>query len=61
MSLFGTLYEVLTERLRRTPQLASSYGYTAPFSDPWAVIQVLAQAVEGAGCRCDGVRFGLCV
>jgi enolase 1/2/3 len=56
--LFGVLGEVLTERLGRTPQLASSYGYVAPSSDPRVVMEVLAEAVERAG-GADVMAFAL--
>ncbi|OBA80295.1 enolase [Mycobacterium sp. 1164966.3] len=56
--VFGVLGEVLTERLGRTPQLASSYGYVAPSSDPRVVMEVLAEAVERAGCA-DVMAFAL--
>ncbi len=56
--LFETLGEVLTERLGRAPMLASSYGYVAPSSDPHVVLEVLAEAVERAGCA-DIMAFAL--
>lgn len=58
VSLFETLGEVLTERLGRAPMLASSYGYMAPSSDPHVVLEVLAEAVERAGCA-DIMAFAL--
>jgi len=58
VSLFETLGEVLTERLGRAPMLASSYGYIAPSSDPRVVLEVLAEAVERAGCA-DIMAFAL--
>lgn len=58
VSLFGVLGEVLAERLGHTPQLASSYGYVAPSSDPRAVMELLAEAVERAGCA-DVMAFAL--
>jgi enolase len=50
VSLFGVLGEVLAERLGHAPLMASSYGYVAPSSDPRVVMEVLAKAVERAGC-----------
>ena len=50
VSLFGTLGEVLARRLGRAPLIASSYGYVAPSSDPRVVMEVLAEAIERAGC-----------
>lgn len=58
VSLFETLGEVLTERLGRSPMLASSYGYIAPSGDPRVVLEVLAEAVERAGCA-DIMAFAL--
>lgn len=58
VSLFETLGEVLAERLGRAPMLASSYGYVAPSSDPRVVMEVLAEAVERAGCT-DIMAFAL--
>ncbi|OBH48538.1 phosphopyruvate hydratase [Mycobacterium mantenii] len=58
VSLFETLGEVLAERLGRAPMLASSYGYIAPSSDPRVVMEVLAEAVERAGCA-DIMAFAL--
>ncbi|WP_406816559.1 enolase C-terminal domain-like protein [Mycobacterium sp. M23085] len=58
VGVFETLGEVLTERLGRAPMLASSYGYIAPSSDPRAVLEVLAEAVERAGCA-DVMAFAL--
>ena len=58
VSLFGVLGEVLAERLGRAPLLASSYGYAAPSSDPRVVLEVLAEAVERAGCA-DVMAFAL--
>jgi enolase len=56
--LFGVLGEVLTRRLGRAPLIASSYGYVAPSSDPRIVMEVLAEAVERAGCA-DIMAFAL--
>src|ERR1700733_14210849 len=50
VSLFGVLGDVLAERLGRAPLIAPSYGYVAPSSDPRVVMEVLAEAVERAGC-----------
>jgi enolase len=50
VSLFGVLGELLAERLGHAPLMASSYGYVAPSSDPRVVLEVLAKAVERAGC-----------
>lgn len=58
VGLFETLGQVLTERLGRAPMLASSYGYIAPSSDPHIVLEVLAEAVERAGCA-DIMAFAL--
>jgi enolase len=58
VSLFGVLGEVLTERLGHAPLMASSYGYVAPSSDPRVVMEVLANAVERAGCT-DVMAFAL--
>jgi enolase len=56
--LFGVLGEVLTRRLGRAPLIASSYGYVAPSRDPRIVMEVLAEAVERAGCA-DTMAFAL--
>jgi enolase len=58
VSLFGVLGDVLAERLGHTPLMASSYGYVAPSSDPRVVLEVLAKAVERAGCA-DVMAFAL--
>ena len=58
VSLFGVLGEVLAGRLGRAPLVASSYGYVAPSSDPRVVMEVLAEAVERAGCA-DVMAFAL--
>jgi enolase len=58
VSLFGVLGQVLAERLGRPPLVASSYGYFAPSSDPRVVMEVLAEAVERAGCA-DVMAFAL--
>lgn len=58
VSVFRVLGEVLAERLGRAPQLATSYGYVAPSSDPRVVMEVLAEAVERAGCA-DVMAFAL--
>jgi enolase len=58
VSLFEVLGEVLAERLGRAPSLAASYGYIAPSSDPHVVMEVLAEAVERAGCA-DVMAFAL--
>jgi enolase len=58
VSLFGTLGEVLARRLGRAPLIASSYGYVAPSSDPRVVMEVLAEAIERAGCA-DLMAFAL--
>jgi enolase len=58
VSLFGVLGEVLARRLGRAPLIASSYGYIAPSSDPRVVMEVLAEAVERAGCA-DVMAFAL--
>ena len=38
--------------------MASSYGYVAPSDDPRVVLEVLAEAVERAGCA-DVMAFAL--
>ena len=58
VSLFGALGDVLAERLGHAPLMASSYGYVAPSSDPRVVMEVLAKAVERAGCT-DVMAFAL--
>jgi enolase len=58
VSLFGVLGEVLAERLGHAPLMASSYGYVAPSSDPRVVMELLAKAVERAGCT-DVMAFAL--
>ena len=58
VSLFGVLGDVLAERLGRAPLIAPSYGYVAPSSDPRVVMEVLAEAVERAGCA-DVMAFAL--
>jgi enolase len=58
VSLFDVLGEVLAARLGHAPLIASSYGYVAPSSDPRVVMQVLAEAVERAGCA-DVMAFAL--
>ena len=58
VSVFRVLGEVLAERLGRAPPLASSYGYAAPSSDPRVVMELLAEAVERAGCA-DVMAFAL--
>jgi enolase len=56
--LFGVLGEVLAARLGRAPRVAPSYGYVAPSGDPRVVMEVLAEAVERAGCA-DVMAFAL--
>ena len=58
VTLFNVLGEVLAERLGRAPLVAASYGYVAPSSDPRVVMEVLAEAVERAGCA-DIMAFAL--
>ena len=58
VSLFGVLGEVLAARLGRAPLLAASYGYAAPSCDPRVVLELLAEAVERAGCA-DVMAFAL--
>ena len=58
VTLFGVLGEVLAKRLGRAPLVAASYGYVAPSSDPRVVMEVLAEAVERAGCA-DVMAFAL--
>ncbi len=47
--LFGVLADVLAEHLGSAPQVASSYGYVAPSSDPRVVLQLLTRAIDRAG------------
>ncbi|WNG88046.1 enolase [Mycobacterium sp. ITM-2016-00317] len=56
--LFGALEEVLTEYLGRKPQVASSYGFASPSSDPREVLKLLTTAVERAGVA-DTMAFAL--
>ncbi|WP_428340189.1 phosphopyruvate hydratase [Mycobacterium sp.] len=58
VTLFGVLGDVLAERIGRAPLIAPSYGYVAPSSDPRVVMEVLAEAVERAGCA-DVMAFAL--
>jgi enolase len=58
VTLFGVLGEVLARRMGRAPLIAASYGYVAPYGDPRAVMEVLAEAVERAGCA-DIMAFAL--
>jgi enolase len=58
VSLFGVLGDVIARRLGRAPLIAASYGYVAPSSDPRAVMGLLAEAVERAGCA-DVMAFAL--
>ena len=58
VSLFGVLGDVLARRLGRAPLIAASYGYVAPSSDPRAVMRLLAEAVERAGCA-DVMAFAV--
>ncbi|OMC57610.1 enolase [Mycobacterium sp. IS-836] len=58
VSLFGVLGETLAERYGRAPLVASSYGYVAPSSDPRVVLEILAEAVQRAGCA-DVMAFAL--
>ncbi len=58
VSLFAVLGEVLARRLGRAPLIAASYGYVAPSSDPRVVMEVLAEAVERAGCA-DIMAFAI--
>jgi enolase 1/2/3 len=58
VSLFGVLGEVLARRLGRAPLIAASYGYVAPSPDPRVVLELLAEAVERAGCA-DIMAFAL--
>ena len=48
--VFGLLGQVLTDRLGYSPQVASSYGFAAPWSDPAAILDVLTEAIDRAGC-----------
>jgi enolase len=45
-------------RLGRAPLIASSYGYVAPSSDPRVVLELLAEAVDRAGCA-DIMAFAM--
>jgi enolase len=58
VGLFAVLGEVLAARFGRAPLIAQSYGYVAPSSDPRVVMEVLAEAVERAGCA-DIMAFAL--
>src|SRR4029077_16765185 len=57
-SLFGVLGEVLAGGLGGAPLVAPAYGYVAPSCDPRVVMEVLAEAVERAGCA-DVMAFAL--
>ena len=56
--VFAVLEQVLGEYLGRKPQVASSYGYAAPSSDPRIVLQLMSRAVERAG-YADAMAFAL--
>jgi enolase 1/2/3 len=58
VKLFGVLEEVLTEYLGRKPQVASSFGYASPSSDPREVLRLMTTAVERAGVA-DTMAFAL--
>ncbi|NIL91917.1 Enolase [Rhodococcus fascians] len=58
VKVFKVLDQLLTEKLGRKPQIASSFGYAAPFADPREVMKVLVEAVERAGCA-DIMAFAL--
>ena len=58
VKLFGVLEEVLTEYLGHKPQVASSYGFASPSSDPREVLRLLMTAVERAGVA-DTMAFAL--
>ncbi|SDC07664.1 enolase [Mycolicibacterium neoaurum] len=58
VKVFGVLEDVLTEYLGRKPQVASSYGFASPSSDPREVLRLLATAVERAGVA-DSMAFAL--
>ncbi len=58
VTLFAVLGEVLAGRFGRAPLIASSFGYVAPSSDPRVVMELLAEAVELAGCA-DVMAFAL--
>ena len=58
VKLFGVLEEVLTEYLGRKPQVASSFGFASPSSDPREVLRLLMTAVERAGVV-DTMAFAL--
>ena len=58
VKLFGVLEDVLTEYLGRKPQVASSFGYASPSSDPREVLRLMMTAVERAGVA-DTMAFAL--
>jgi len=58
VKVFKELDRVLTERIGGKPQVASSYGYAAPSSDPRAVLRLLAEAIDRAGCA-DTMAYAL--
>jgi enolase 1/2/3 len=58
VTLFSVLGEVLARRFGRAPLIAASYGYVAPSSDPRVMLELLAEAVERAGCA-DIMAFAL--
>ncbi|MDV6286766.1 phosphopyruvate hydratase [Rhodococcus jostii] len=58
VKVFKVLDQLLTEKIGHKPQVASSYGYAAPSADPREVLQILAEAVDRAGCS-DIMAFAL--
>ncbi|RZL83554.1 MAG: enolase [Rhodococcus sp. (in: high G+C Gram-positive bacteria)] len=58
VKVFKVVEEVLTDKLGRRPQVASSYGYAAPSADPREVLQILSEAVERTG-YADTMAFAL--
>ena len=58
VKVFRVLEEVLTEYLGGKPQVASSYGFASPSSDPREVLRILTTAVERAG-EADTMAFAL--
>lgn len=56
--VFAALEEVLAEYTGRKPLVASSYGFAAPSSDPRVVLELLAKAIDRAGCN-DVMGFSL--
>lgn len=49
VTVFQKLAEVLTKRLGRKPQVASSYGYAAPSDDPEVILSLMQEAIDACG------------